>query len=97
MSAESKQAPKPVVTSAEFKEVLKVFSAWEALKRMGWQEPRYFHFPPPFTEFELIELGSTGIHRAVHFHETDDWRSVCWINGDSPSQPFLVRNVGGKR
>lgn len=56
---------KPKVTKAEFKHLTALFSAWSALKAMGWQEPRYFRFPAEGKEFELIELGSTGIHTAI--------------------------------
>jgi len=79
---------KPGIKAAEFKELVKLFDAWHALKLLGWQEPRYFQWPPDGTEFELIELGSTGIHRAV---TSSGQKNCVWIDGDWPSQPFLVR------
>lgn len=82
---------KPRVTKQEFKHLLELFSAWEGLKKLGWQEPRYFKWPPPFVEFEVIELGSTGIHRAVRFRTDDNPLDNVWIYGDAPSKPFLVR------
>lgn len=76
---------------AELPHVLALFEAWNALKRLGWQEPRYFHFPAEGQEFEMIELGSTGIHRAVV--RGLDPPKTCWVDYEWPSQPFLVRKL----
>lgn len=81
---------KPTVTHEEFKHLEALFSAWRGLKSLGWEEPRYFKWPKSHEEFELIELGSTGIHRAVHFGNPGE---VCWVDYDWPSQPFLVRHL----
>ena len=80
-------ARKPEISAAEFKCLSSLFEAWQGLKLLGWQETRYFQFPPDGTEFELIELGSTGIHRAVRSN------GYYWVDGDWPSHPFLVRNL----
>ncbi len=82
---------KPKVSHAEFKHLTTLFKAWLALKRLGWEEPRYFKFPPEGEEFELIELGSTGIHRAVA--RGLDPQKTCWVDYEWPSQPFLVRRM----
>ena len=47
----------------------------------------YFKYPNDGEEFELIELGSTGIHRAVRHAGSD----CCWVDYQYPSNPFLVR------
>jgi hypothetical protein len=81
---------RPKVTAAECAALAKLFDAHQALLREGWTEPQYFKFPKPGTEFELIELGSTGIHRAVHH---TDGEKTCWVDYEWPSNPFLVRAV----
>ncbi len=75
------------IKSDEFTALLKLMEAWTKLKTLGWTEPRYFQFPPEGQTFELIELGSTGIHRAVKSH------GYFFVDGEWPSQPFLVRKV----
>ena len=84
----------PKITAKESKFLLELFSAWQGLKNLGWQEPRYFRFPENGKEFELIELGSTGIHRAVRHGGNDQ---TCWIDYEWPSTPFLVREVKSGR
>jgi hypothetical protein len=85
-------ADKPRISSKEMPHLLALFDAWRGLKKLGWTEPRYFHFPKDGTEFEIIELGSTGIHRAVRHGGN---HTTCWVD-DWPSQPFLVREIKGK-
>ena len=68
--------------------------AWSALKNLGWQEPRYFRFPAEGKEFELIELGSTGIHRAVVRGLNPE--KTSWVDYNWPSHPFLVRHISGE-
>jgi len=77
-------------SKAEFKQIQKLFDAWQALTRLGWSEPRWFKFPPVGVEFELIELGSTGIHRAVRHAEKD---KTCWVDYKWPSDPCLCRAI----
>lgn len=67
-------------------------NAFARLKELGWREAVYC--PKDGSEFEVIEPGSTGIHRCVYEGEwpTGGW----WIlsNGDmSPSRPMLYRNL----
>lgn len=62
----------------------KLFDAYQALKRLGWTEPRYSGIKDG-ERFELIELGSTGVHRA---HKDGPY---VWVDGEWPSHPFLVR------
>ena len=88
--SDSTARSQPKVSASEFRELIRLFEAWQALKLLGWQEPRYFKWPPDGTEFELIELGSTGIHRAVTWSGK---RDCVWVDRDWPSHPFLVREV----
>jgi hypothetical protein len=82
---------KPKITAEESRALLKLFEAWRDLKKLGWEEPRYFKWPAPHVEFELIELGSTGIHRAVRMSIAPI--ETCWVDRNWPSQPFLVRHL----
>lgn len=64
-----------------------LFSAWYALSLMGWQEPTH---APKDTPLEVIELGSTGIHKATR----DDMG--FWVHDEIdtyPSHPVLFRKV----
>jgi len=81
---------KPKVTPDEMRHLDTLFQSWKALKALGWEEPRYFRWPEAHKEFELIELGSTGVHQAVHF---GDPGKVCWVDREWPSYPFLVRRA----
>jgi hypothetical protein len=67
-----------------------MFEAWLRLKELGWREAIYC--PKDGTPFEVIEAGSTGIHRCVYEGE---WpKGSWWIleDGDmSPSRPVLFR------
>lgn len=85
------EGKKPTITAAETSALLKLFEAWKALKELGWKEPRYFKWPKPGVEFEVIELGSTGIHRAVQLQSSPE--QTVWVDYDWPSHPFLVRGL----
>lgn len=65
-----------------------MFSAWERLKELGWREAMYA--PRDGRVLELIEAGSTGIHRG---HKDEKF---TWIHdaGDLwPSHPILFRET----
>lgn len=68
------------------------FDAWLRLKELGWSEAIYC--PKDGSEFEVIEAGSTGVHRCVYWGE---WPSGSWwILGDGdmyPSRPVLYRQI----
>jgi hypothetical protein len=82
---------KPKITTKEFPHLVALFEAWRGLKALGWQEPRYFKFPKEGEQFEMIELGSTGIHRAVV--RGMDPEKTCWVDHEWPAHPFLVRQI----
>lgn len=73
------------ITPEEMAALEKLTDAWTALCHMGWEHPQQFKFPPEGEQFELIELGSTGIHNAIRHGE------YFWVDYEWPSHPFLVR------
>lgn len=75
-------------TAAERASIDAIFKAYVNLQKAGWQDAMYA--PRNGKEFEVIELGSTGIHRAVHFNDTEHG---AWIDGDWPSRPLLIRRI----
>lgn len=67
-----------------------MFGAWLRLKELGWREAQYC--PKDGQLFDVIEPGSTGIHRCRYEGQwpTGSW----WIVGDDdwyPSRPVLFR------
>jgi hypothetical protein len=67
-----------------------LFSAYLRLKELGWKDAIYC--PKDGTLFDVLEAGSTGIHRCRYDGEwpTGHW----WIVGDDdlyPSLPVLFR------
>lgn len=60
------------------------------LLKLGWRDAIYC--PKDGTEFEAIEVGSTGIHRCIYLGK---WpRGSWWIIADGdmwPSRPILFR------
>jgi hypothetical protein len=69
-----------------------MFNAWLRLKELGWREAQYC--PKDGQLFDVIEPGSTGIHRCRYEGQwpTGSW----WIVGDDdlwPSRPVLFRPI----
>lgn len=71
-----------------------LMDAYTRLKELGWREAIYC--PKDGTEFEVIEAGSTGIHRC---HYDGEWPNGSWwisAGGDLwPSRPILFRLLSG--
>jgi hypothetical protein len=67
-----------------------LFEAWLRLKELGWNDAIYC--PKDGTTFDVIEAGSTGIHRCYY---DGQWpKGIWWIQGDDdlyPSRPVLFR------
>lgn len=67
-----------------------LWQAYQRLKELGWREAVYC--PKDGTEFEVIEPGSTGVHRC---HYSGKWPNGSWEVGDGfdmgPSYPILFR------
>ena len=57
-----------------------MWSAWHRLKDLGWREPSYC--PKDGTPFDVIENGSTGIHR-THYH--GKWPDGWCVGISSPA------------
>lgn len=65
-----------------------MWSAWQRLKELGWQETCY---GPTNVEVHLIEPGSSGIHKGVRFEKWPE--KTWWIDGDCPSTPCLFKPI----
>lgn len=67
-----------------------MFAAYQRLKELGWNDAIYC--PKDGSSFDVIEPGSTGIHRA---HYSGDWPKGSWWVEDAgdlwPSRPILYR------
>lgn len=67
-----------------------MMDAFYRLKQLGWRDAIYC--PKDGSEFEVIEPGSSGIHRCVY---QGDWpKGSWWILSDGdmhPSHPILFR------
>lgn len=72
------------------KQLLRMFDAYDRLRRLGWREIEYC--PKDGTVFEAIEAGSTGVHDC---HYDGEWPTGYWwvhAPGDLyPSHPILFR------
>lgn len=68
----------------------KMFEAYQALKRLGWNDIMYC--PKDGTWFDAIEVGSTGIHNCCYEGE---WPEGSWWVSDAndlwPAMPVLFR------
>lgn len=62
--------------------------AWTRLKELGWKETMY---GPTNVEVQLIEPGSSGIHKGIRWNEWPE--KTWWIDGDSPSNPCLFKPI----
>jgi hypothetical protein len=70
-----------------------LFDAQLRLKEFGWKDPVYA--PKDGSPLDIIELGSTGIHRG---HYEGEWPTGSWwvFDGDTwPSRPALARAAPG--
>lgn len=67
-----------------------MFECYQRLRELGWNNAIYC--PKDGSEFDAIEAGSTGIHRA---HYSGEWPNGHWFiteDGDLwPSRPILYR------
>jgi hypothetical protein len=67
-----------------------LFDAWLRLKDFGWREAQYC--PKNGTEFNAIEVGSTGVHSCTYI---GDWPTGSYFISDDcdsyPSRPVLFK------
>lgn len=86
-----RMTPRPDGAEPALREQIeKLFEAYQALKRLGWNDIIYC--PKDGTWFDAIEVGSTGIHTCRYEGEwpTGSW----WISDEndlSPARPVLFR------
>ncbi len=67
-----------------------LFSAWLRLKELGWNDAMYC--PKDGSEFDVIEPGSTGIHKCRYHGEWASGHFCVYDAGDEwPSHPILFR------
>ncbi len=61
-----------------------MWEAWYRLKELGWRETMY---GPTNETVQLIEPGSSGIHRGQRWKAWPE--KTWWIDNDAPSNPCL--------
>jgi len=77
----------PALPSQERELIELMFRCFDALRRAGWMDAMYA--PRDGSELEVIEAGSTGIHKA-----TRDGMGAFWVADEFdlwPSRPVLFR------
>lgn len=89
-AAEKEKAARAEAMPTEQDAIKALNQAYQRLKELGWNDPIYC--PKDGSHFDVIEVGSTGIHRARYEGEwpTGNW----WVEeaGDLwPSRPTLYR------
>jgi hypothetical protein len=89
-AAEADQVRRAAEMPDEKAAIQRMFDGWLRLKELGWREASYC--PKDGSPFDVIEPGSTGIHRA---HYWGEWPTGGWMveaAGDLyPSSPILFR------
>lgn len=87
--AEAEDARRKAAMPDEQTAIRQLWDAQERLKQLGWKDPIYA--PKDGSPLDLIELGSTGIHRG---HYEGEWPNGSWwiVDGDVwPCRPALAR------
>lgn len=89
-SADAAQEKRAADMPTEQDAIHAMWSAYQRLRELGWRNAIYC--PKDGTEFDAIEAGFTGIHRA---HYQGDWPNGGWWIADGgdlwPSRPVLYR------
>ena len=89
---EEQQAKRTAAMPDEAAAIRQLFEAHTRLCELGWRPAIYC--PKDGSWFEVIEAGSTGIHRCQYTGEWPD--GSWWIEGDGdlyPSRPILWRPI----
>ena len=87
--AEAAQAKRAADMPTEQDAINQLWDAQERLKQLGWKDPVYA--PKDGSALDVIELGSTGIHRAYY---EGKWPTGGWWLHDGdvwPCRPALAR------
>lgn len=88
-AVEAEKARRHAEMPDEATAIRRLWDAQERLKELGWKDPVYA--PKDGSPLDIIELGSTGIHRG---HYEGEWPKGSWwiYDGDIyPSRPALAR------
>jgi hypothetical protein len=89
-SADAARAKRAADMPTEAEALRVMFAAFQRLNELGWRDAIYC--PKDGSSFDVIEAGSTGIHRA---HYEGEWpKGGWWIEADDdlwPSRPILYR------
>lgn len=91
-SVEANDARRKELMPDEQAALCMLFDAWQRLKELGWNDAIYC--PKDGRLFEVVECGSTGIHKCSYEGEWPNGR--WWIHEDgdlSPSRPTLFRDL----
>ena len=90
--AESARARRQSDMPDEQSAIRQLNDAQKRLKELGWGDPIYC--PKDGSEFDVIELGSTGIHKA---HYSGEWPTGSWWIAEAgdlwPSRPAMYRKT----
>lgn len=89
-ACEAREAKRKADMPTEHDAINAMFEAWQRLKELGWREASYC--PKDGSSFDVIEAGSTGIHRCFY---SGEWPIGYWMVGEGfdcgPSSPILFR------
>ena len=88
-SAEAEKEKRHADMPTERDAIQQLWAAQKRLKELGWQNPIYA--PKDGSPLDIIELGSTGIHRG---HYEGKWPDGSWWIADGdlwPCRPALAR------
>lgn len=88
---EAEKARLKVAMPDEKSAIRQLFDAHLRLKELGWKDPIYA--PKDGSPLDIIELGSTGVHRG---HYEGQWPGGGWWIWDGdvwPSRPALARQA----
>lgn len=89
-AADAAKAKRAADMPTEQDAIMAMWSAYQRLKELGWRNAVYC--PKDGSVFNVIEAGSTGIHKCSY---DGDWpNGVYWIHADGdlcPSNPILFK------
>lgn len=95
LTAEQKRKRKILDAAKDTRPITeRLFSLHCEMLAKGWQD--IMHAPKDGTEIEVVEMGSTGIHKAIWHSLEHDSLNNCgcfFVDGDWPSRPTYWRPI----
>jgi hypothetical protein len=89
---EDRDAARALKLPTEQSAIDAMFEAYDRLRQFGWSDAIYC--PKDGSTFDVIEPGSTGIHKC---HYEGKWpKGTWWVSADGdqwPSRPVLYRKI----